>query len=129
MQKIQYIPIEKLRAHEKTNRTALAALRAKIKQDGVLKNPLIADTQYLVVLDGHHRLQALKDLGCTLAPVFLVDYADKSIRVTGRRPLIRVSKAKIIQRALAQKFYPHKTTKHSIPKRPKLINIPLSQLM
>ncbi|PIR92805.1 transcriptional regulator [Candidatus Falkowbacteria bacterium CG10_big_fil_rev_8_21_14_0_10_43_10] len=129
MQTIQYISIEKLRTHERTSPTALAALREKIKRDGFLKNPVIVEKRHRIVLDGHHRLQALKDLGCTLAPVFLVDYMDKKIRVAGRRPNISVSKEKIIMRALAEKCFPYKTTRHFIPGRPRAINISLAKLM
>jgi len=36
----------------------------------------------MVILDGHHRVSALRLLGCALTPVYLVDYEHPSIKVT-----------------------------------------------
>jgi hypothetical protein len=48
---------------------------------GILKSPVIVDRESLVVLDGMHRVEALRNLGCRFMCVCLVDYMSPGIRV------------------------------------------------
>jgi len=52
-----------------------------IRNDGHVKHPVIVDSDSLVVLDGMHRVEALKQLGCIRIPVCMVDYSNPSITV------------------------------------------------
>ncbi|MGQ9788298.1 MAG: ParB N-terminal domain-containing protein [Candidatus Hadarchaeaceae archaeon] len=52
-----------------------------IKQNAEVRNPVVADLNTSVVLDGMHRVAALKKLGCRYLPACLVDYRSPMIKV------------------------------------------------
>jgi hypothetical protein len=83
---IALLPIDELKPHEKGSPIYLELLKKEILRDGVLKYPIIADEKSHVILDGMHRWLVLKNLGCGLIPVILVDaLSDSKIRVGKRR--------------------------------------------
>ncbi len=53
----------------------------EIKSSGMLKHPIIADVNTLVVLDGMHRVAALKKIKCRYVPTCLVDYDSPKVKV------------------------------------------------
>ena len=50
-----------------------------IRKSGVIRRPLVVDAATMSLLDGAHRLEALKRLGASLAPVIAVDYAQVEV--------------------------------------------------
>lgn len=74
-------PIEELRPHEETVRLSLDALVALLSRDPILRHPIIVDEKTGLVLDGTHRLAALRELDCQFAPCALVDYENSEVRV------------------------------------------------
>ena len=78
---ITLVSIESLFIHEETIPKELEKLKRDLIAAQVLKHPMIVDASTLVVLDGMHRVAALKDLGCQLAPVYLVDYQNPAIEL------------------------------------------------
>ncbi|GAG02374.1 unnamed protein product, partial [marine sediment metagenome] len=81
MKVFSLVSINKLKSHEAVNKKHLDVLLGEIKKDGVLKHPVVVDRKTNVILDGHHRVTALKKLGIKKIPVYLVDYMNKEIRV------------------------------------------------
>ncbi len=73
--------ISDLVAHEVTVRRDLDSLIGLLTRDPLLRHPLVTDERTGLVLDGTHRLAALKELGCEFAPCALVDYRDPRIIV------------------------------------------------
>ncbi|MFQ6129991.1 MAG: ParB N-terminal domain-containing protein [Candidatus Hadarchaeaceae archaeon] len=71
----------KVRIHEEIIPELLDKLVDEIKSSGKLKDPVIVDSNKLVVLDGMHRVAALKKLGCRYLPACLVDYQNLNVRV------------------------------------------------
>lgn len=128
MDKIQIIPIKKLKPHEKTNRINLKKIKCRLCEEGQLINPVIVDRDNLIILDGHHRVSALAELGYKKIAAYLVDYSSERIKVLPRRSNIKISKEIIIKKAQAGEVFPYKTSKHLIPNRPKNINTPLYSL-
>jgi hypothetical protein len=57
-------------------------LKQDLIDEKVLHHPMIVDRKTLVVLDGMHRVAALKGLGYKLAPVCLVDYQNPKIELS-----------------------------------------------
>jgi hypothetical protein len=114
--RVVLLPIEKLKVHEETGEKRVGELVEKIRKDGVLKNPVVVERRNFVVLDGHHRLAALKRLGMKLIPVQLVNYEDGDLKVYLRRRelLMQVIKEAVIGRAVRGKVFPRKTTRHLI---------------
>lgn len=52
-----------------------------MRKDGVQRDPIIVDMESMVVLDGMHRLEALKHLGLTHAACSPVDYKGEGVRL------------------------------------------------
>lgn len=73
--------LAKVRIHEEIMPELLDALVREIRSDGAMRHPVIVDASTLVVLDGMHRVAALRELGCTYLPVCLVDYRNPHIHV------------------------------------------------
>ena len=73
--------IEKLHVHEETIDEIVEELRCEWKNTLTIRHPIMVDENTLVILDGTHRLQTLKRMGCNLIPVCLVDYKNPGIKV------------------------------------------------
>ncbi|MCS7386245.1 MAG: ParB N-terminal domain-containing protein [archaeon GB-1867-005] len=70
-----------LHIHEEIIPSSLKSLMRKMSREGLLRDPVIVDEKSLVVLDGMHRVEALKRLGCRLIATCLVDYGDPRVLV------------------------------------------------
>lgn len=110
------LPADRLRPHESLNPELLAETEAAIDREGVVREPLLVEREHYVILDGHHRYEALVRLGCRRIPVYLVDYGDDAIRVETwpEAAVDRVTKEEVIQRALRGDPFPPKTSKHVV---------------
>lgn len=73
--------LSKVRIHEEIIPEMLEELVSEIKSSSVVRNPVIVDLNSLVVLDGMHRVAALKKMGCRYLPVCLLDYQSSNVRV------------------------------------------------
>jgi ParB-like chromosome segregation protein Spo0J len=134
---VVFLEIEELKEHEETRSDYLEALKNEILLDGMLKMPICIDKNTCIILDGHHRLQALKRLGCKKIPCVLVDYQSPDIRVIAWREGEQITKERIIEIALSEKRMPSKTSKHMIILNGQwqhisaiemIVNIPLEKL-
>jgi len=73
--------IDSLLLHEETIPDRVAELKLEFVRDEVVKDPVVVDANSCVVLDGMHRVAALRELDCTCLPVCAVDYLSPSIKV------------------------------------------------
>ena len=73
--------IDRVRIHEEIVPELLDELVGEIKSSGTVRDPAIVDSNTLVVLDGMHRVAALRKLGCRYLPACLVDHQNPSVRV------------------------------------------------
>ncbi len=114
--RFELVAIEKLRSHERIQPSLLERLQEEIRRDGYLKRPILVADQHYVVLDGHHRLESLRLLGCRLVPAYLVDYFSSVVQVTTWPGAIvsEVTKEEVIRRALSDDRFPPKTTRHTV---------------
>ena len=122
------VDARRLTAHEEVDEDHLVELTAEILRDGILRQPVLVDSESGVILDGHHRVRALKTLGCSLIPAYLVDYLDSGIEVWPRRPGIPVDKEGVVKAGLSGLPYPPKTTRHEWPLPPEARPVSLSSL-
>jgi len=106
--------IGELKEHEEIRPDYLETLKNEILSDGILKMPICIDKNTCIILDGHHRLQALKRLGCKKIPCVLVDYQSKDISVIPWREGETITKETIIDMALSGRKMSSKTSKHMI---------------
>jgi hypothetical protein len=137
MRDIVFLEMEELKEHEEIRPEYLEALKNEIVSDGILKMPIAVDRNTYIILDGHHRLHALKKIGCKKIPVVLVDYQSPEIQVVTWREGETITKDIIIHTALTGGRMPPKTSKHMIMVNGDLhhisiietmINIPLEKL-
>ena len=68
-----------LNPHEETVAEDLAKLVNALQENPVLRHPIIADRRTGIILDGTHRLAAIKQLKCNFIPSALVEYDDPKI--------------------------------------------------
>jgi hypothetical protein len=119
----QIVELAKLKQHEEVDQIHLQELKEQIKSDGVLKFAIAVDKNTHIIIDGEHRFNALKMLGCKKIPVIYVDYNSPEIVVQGRKPFLNLTKKDVIVAGLGPKKLPPKTSKHMVRKKEKLIHI------
>jgi len=78
---IVLVELEGLNLHEEVDPKVLQPLLREIDDDEELWCPVIADKESMVVLDGTHRVNALRILGCKYVCVYFIDYSDPEIGV------------------------------------------------
>ena len=83
----------------------------KYKDDSVIISSIIICSESKIIIDGHHRYFALKELGIDKIPVTMISYFSDRI-ITDKNDSLM--KHDIIANALNGKLYEPKTTKHLI---------------
>lgn len=73
--------LSKVRIHEEIIPEILEKLVGDIESSSAVRDPVIVGLNTLVVLDGMHRVAALRKLGCRYLPVCLLDYQSPNVRV------------------------------------------------
>ncbi|HEY5605423.1 MAG TPA: ParB N-terminal domain-containing protein [Thermoplasmata archaeon] len=114
--RFELVEMEKLHGHELTLPPLLEQLIEEIKRDCYLKRPILVADGDFVVLDGHHRLEALRALGCRRVPSYVVDYFSEFVHLTTwpTATVTLVSKEEVIRRGLSDDRFPPKTTRHTV---------------
>lgn len=79
--KLDILPVEKLRTHEETIPYNLQKLKEGMLNMGRLVDPLVIDNKKFVVVDGNHRKKVLESIKCPNAACQLVDYHSPEIGV------------------------------------------------
>jgi ParB-like chromosome segregation protein Spo0J len=112
--RIRMVQISLLRGHERLDAQHLLHLKAEIKSDGILKRPIAVDVNTNVVLDGHHRIGALRLLGCSRIPVLYVDYESPKIGVKTAENGKEYPKRNVIEAGLKGELLHPKSTWHYV---------------
>lgn len=110
----QLVDIKRLRQHEEADPWHLKELKDEIKSDGILKLAIAVDINTNIILDGEHRFNALKELGCKKIPVVFVDYDSPDIKVQGWRKGEHFTRNDVIKAGFSEKKLPPRTTKHMV---------------
>lgn len=84
--KMRIIPIDQICQHEMEDATRTRRLKERILADGHLKNPVVVskiekDSQRYVLLDGLHRVEALRDIDSKDVVTQVVDYFNENIKI------------------------------------------------
>jgi hypothetical protein len=74
--RIVLIDIEKLHGHEQVVRPQIDYLKTNLQRLGYFFRPILVVKKHNVVLDGHHRIEALKELGGVRIPCIEINYLD-----------------------------------------------------
>jgi len=85
---ILLLEISGLLSHRNVVRDRVVSLSSRVLRDGFIKKAIAVD-QSLVVLDGHHRVEAARAIGLRRIPAVVLDYSSERVIVTpcskGRR--------------------------------------------
>src|SRR5256886_7092931 len=68
------VELSRLHGHERIRPALLKQLTEQLRRDGFLKRPILVAERDFVILDGHHRAEGVRALGCVKIPAYLVDY-------------------------------------------------------
>ncbi len=104
-----------LKEHEEIDPKHVDDLRIEIQKNRYVK-PIVVDAKSMVILDGHHRYNALKKLNARYVPAITVDYGDDSITVGHwREEYKNITKEDVINAGKTGKKLPCKTSRHYFP--------------
>lgn len=123
----EFVDIEKISPIEDFIDKRKDLIVDKIKNDGYWIKPIIVDKTDYLIMDGHHRFEAAKELGFHKVPVIKMDY--DLIPIWSLKESEIVTKNLVRERALKGDIYPNKTVKHSFPFEVANCKIPLKELL
>lgn len=128
---MKFVSIDQVKSHERTMSRRVATLIRAIKEEGNIRRPIIVDKRSLIILDGHHRVAALRQLGVARVPAYLVDYLSPNVRVYLRRKYLsmQIIKRAVLYSGLTGEAFPVKTTRHLIHARPGVKKVSLTKLL
>lgn len=129
--RFELISIERLRPHEETREPALRQVVRDLQREGKVREPILVADEHLVVLNGHHRLAALRALGVRKVPAWVVAYFTDIVELDKwpeSSHLHPISKEEVVERAHRGKLYPPKTTRHRLKVELPERETPLSEL-
>ena len=113
VQEIKEVEIINIIPHEKVliDKKEVLKENLKYKDDQLIISTILICSQSNMIIDGHHRYTALKELGYKKAPVTLVNYFSDKI-ITDEKDSF--SKNQIISNSKKGILYEPKSTKHLI---------------
>lgn len=123
---ITLVPINALRQHEQILNENLMRVQRDLVRDGMVKDPIIVDQRTMVILDGHHRYNALKRMGYKYVPVYLVDYSSDHIAIAAWRTGEHVTKAEVMRAGLTGNLMPAKTSRVKFTERKASVSVSLA---
>ncbi len=94
---IEFIEVEKLNTHERIVPSVLNRLLIKMDRERKFSVAIIVDRNTMTILDGHHRFEAAKRLGCKKVPCLLLDYNDPEIKIGQWYPVVYGDIGKIVE--------------------------------
>ena len=123
------LPTSGLKIHEQIVPARVREIRKEIERTRRVEEPILVARETGVILNGHHRYAALKELGATKIPAWVVEYDDERVLLGRWEEGPEISKEEVVRRAHAGTPFGPKTTKHQIlhdlPHRP----TPLDELL
>jgi len=123
------VAISELKAHERIDESTLQDLVALLRRTQVLSDPIWVARGSAVILNGHHRVEALRRIGAERVPAWIFDYESDLVLLERWHPGPPIAKTEVVRRAQEGRLFPPKTTRHrlllDLPARP----TPLSELL
>ncbi|WP_455278743.1 hypothetical protein [[Eubacterium] cellulosolvens] len=89
------IDIDLLRPHEQIDPIRLEKIKRQLIRDGIQREPIIIEGNHLIVLDGHHRIRALKELGYSKVVAHKINYSQGDLILKTWYPVIKGSKKEL----------------------------------
>ena len=109
------IHVSEIFPHEQVSQKRVKQIIKTITSHQYDLPPIIIDRKTKVIIDGHHRFHAIKELNYNQIPCIELDYLSDSIVALceGEKGDI-LNKNEILQNAILGKLYPQKFTYHAI---------------
>ena len=113
IKEVTEIDINLLFPHEQViaDKKEILKTNLKYKDDSVIISSIIICSESKMIIDGHHRYFALKELRLEKIPVTMINYFSDKIITDKNDSLMKYD---IIENALNGKLYEPKSTKHLI---------------
>lgn len=118
---IDFVPVEQIRPNECHYPDHATTLADTILREQLWRIPIALERTSLAVMDGHHRLEAARQLRLKYVPCLLLDY--DYVEVDATRHGYVVNPDEIMRRARAGELYSPKTTCHRFPSPFPICNI------
>ncbi|MFZ2189162.1 MAG: ParB N-terminal domain-containing protein [Candidatus Magasanikiibacteriota bacterium] len=112
--KIKLLTINSLKPHEHISAKRVVEVVAMIKKAGKFTEPILVEKNTLVILDGHHRVEAMKKLGYEKIPARLVDYKKVEVSLRHKNLSSHIIKEMVLYLASKNIILPQKTTRHLV---------------
>ncbi|HXQ79619.1 MAG: ParB N-terminal domain-containing protein [Thermoplasmata archaeon] len=116
------LPLSELRPHERIEESNALDLVALLRRTQVLADPIWVARGSSVILNGHHRVEALRRLGAERVPAWVLDYESELVHLERWHPGPPIAKSEVVRRAEEGRLFPPKTTRHrlllDLPARP-----------
>jgi ParB-like chromosome segregation protein Spo0J len=114
--RFELLDIDLLHSHEEIQPALLERVMEQIREDGYVKKPILVADKVWVILDGHHRYEALRRLGCRRVPAYVIDYFSELVDLTlwPTAKVKDVRKQDVVERGRAGLLYTPKTTRHTV---------------
>ncbi len=123
---LKVMDINLLRAHEEVDKDHVQEIKEALLKEGVQIEPILVENKHNIILDGHHRVEALRILGFTKIAAYLVNYDD--VKLDSWNPNVKLRKNEVIKNALEGKRFPPRTTRHTLGEKITNSSVNLSQL-
>ncbi len=123
------VPIERLKGHEEYDPAKVDQLVAELRRTGEFVEPIWVARGTYVILNGHHRVEALRRLGARRAAAWVFDYDGDLVTLERWRPGPPIAKADVVARASRGELFPPKTTRHRVRVKLPFHKVPLSELL
>jgi len=125
----QLLPIDRLRSHEEIDPKKVEELVAELGRTRRFLEPIWVARDSHVILNGHHRVEALRRLGADRVPAWVVDYHSPAVRVDRWDDGPPIAKEEVVRRAHGHELFPPKTTRHKIEVDLPPCDVPLEELV
>jgi len=114
--RFEVLEIGRLFGHERIRPVLLEQLMEQIRKDGYLRRPILVADGEFVILDGHHRVEAVRALGARRIPAYLIDYFSDIVRLTTWPDAVVsvITKEDVIRRGRTGDLFPPKTSRHTM---------------
>lgn len=120
---IHFVRVDLIRPTECHHPEHAVTLADTIRREQLWRIPITLECNSLAVMDGHHRLEAARQLKLRHVPCLLLDY--EQVEVSATRQGYIVTPQEIVRRARTGNLYPPKTTRHWFPLPLPVCNISL----
>jgi ParB-like chromosome segregation protein Spo0J len=109
---VHLMQVSRLRRTERHNPQRASRLAMNIAAEGKWTNPIWVESNDLLIMDGHHRLEAAILLGLVRLPCALLSYHIPELSVVSWNGNAQFPIADIFAAGRTQSLLPYKTTRH-----------------